>query len=75
MVDTMAPLPSFIRPTRMPRSGRPPVGAAPATGLPADDEVLLDAPDERLGPALVAAARGSYGPAAALLAGTRGRAE
>ncbi|MFC4332256.1 hypothetical protein ACFPC0_31715 [Streptomyces andamanensis] len=75
MVDTMALLPPFIRPTRMPRSGRPTAGAAPATGLPADDEVLLDAPDERLGPALVAAARGSHGPAAALLAGTRERAE
>jgi hypothetical protein len=37
--------------------------------------VLLDAPDERLGPALVAAARGRYGPVAELLAGTRERAE
>nr|WP_086723157.1 hypothetical protein [Streptomyces carpinensis] len=66
MVRTMALLPPFIRPTRMART-------APHTlaGLPADDEVLLDAPDERLGPALVAAAQGTYGPAAELLAATR----
>ncbi|MET8568663.1 hypothetical protein [Streptomyces sp. NPDC004783] len=40
---------------------------------PADDEadVLLDAPDDRLAPALVAAAGGDHGPAAALLAATR----
>jgi hypothetical protein len=37
--------------------------------------VLLDAPDARLGPALVAAARDDHGPAAALLAGTRAAAE
>ncbi|WP_399896903.1 hypothetical protein ACGH7X_10455 [Streptomyces sp. BBFR51] len=36
-----------------------------------DDDVLLDAPDDRLGPALVAAARGEHGLAAGLLAGTR----
>ncbi|MER7175678.1 hypothetical protein [Streptomyces mesophilus] len=42
-----------------------------AVGLPADDQVLLDAPDERLAPALVAAGRDEYGPAAALLAATR----
>jgi len=40
-------------------------------GLVPDDEVLLDAPDDRLSPALAAAGRGEYGPAAALLAGTR----
>jgi hypothetical protein len=40
-------------------------------GLVPDDEVLLDAPDDRLSPALVAAGRGEYGPAAALLAATR----
>ncbi|WP_202437647.1 hypothetical protein [Streptomyces sp. SID5910] len=53
------------------RSSRP--AAAPT----ADDEadVLLDAPDDRLAPALVAAARGEYGPVAALLAGTRENAE
>ncbi|MFI6940989.1 hypothetical protein ACIBI4_17075 [Streptomyces sp. NPDC050418] len=42
-----------------------------AEGLPGDDEVLLDAPDSRLSPALVAAGRDDYGPAAALLAATR----
>ncbi|MFE7977533.1 hypothetical protein [Streptomyces shenzhenensis] len=42
---------------------------------PADDEVLLDAPDERLAPALVAAGRGEYEPAAKLLATTREAAE
>ncbi|MFF4468548.1 hypothetical protein ACFYZ3_03205 [Streptomyces sp. NPDC001599] len=40
-----------------------------------DDDVLLDAPDDRLAPALVAAARGEHGPAARLLAGTRDNAE
>lgn len=40
-----------------------------------DDNVLLDAPDDRLAPALVAAARGDHGPAAALLAHTRENAE
>ncbi|WP_443051094.1 hypothetical protein [Streptomyces sp. JV185] len=51
---------------------RPAQGSA---GLPSDDEVLLDAPDERLSPALVAAALGEYGPAAKLLATTRDGAE
>ncbi|QDQ11022.1 hypothetical protein [Streptomyces spectabilis] len=46
-----------------------------ADGLPAADEVLLDVPDDRLGPALVAAGRGDYGPAAKLLATTREAAE
>ncbi|WP_415950889.1 hypothetical protein [Streptomyces sp. KLOTTS4A1] len=45
-----------------------------AAGLPGDDEVLLDAPDDRLAPALVAAGQGEYGPAAALLAATREQA-
>ncbi|WP_217143123.1 hypothetical protein [Streptomyces sp. AC627_RSS907] len=40
-----------------------------------DDDVLLDAPDDRLAPALVAAARGDHGPAADLLARTRQNAE
>ncbi|MGW4274486.1 hypothetical protein ACWEGQ_19470, partial [Streptomyces seoulensis] len=75
MVDTMALLPPFIRPTRMTRSARRPVAVLAADGLPADDEVLLDVPDDRLGPALVAAAQGAYGPAAVLLAATRERAE
>ncbi|WP_234342485.1 hypothetical protein [Streptomyces sp. NRRL B-3648] len=70
MVGTMALLPSFIRPTRMTkRSGRP------AARPPAGDEVVLDAPDDRLSPALVAAARGEYAAAAGLLAATRAAAE
>ncbi|MET9517131.1 hypothetical protein [Streptomyces sp. NPDC002994] len=44
-------------------------------GLLDDDEVLLDVPDERLGPTLVAAALGDHGPAAKLLAATREGAE
>ncbi|MFD9006018.1 hypothetical protein ACFV0T_34580 [Streptomyces sp. NPDC059582] len=66
----MALLPPFIRASRM-RSAAP----RPVAATHADDEVLLDAPDERLGPALVAAARGEYGPAARLLADTRAHAE
>ncbi|MFJ9727178.1 hypothetical protein ACIRP3_30915 [Streptomyces sp. NPDC101209] len=81
MVDTMAPL--FNRAARTTRSAPHPrsaplvdgSGPSAGPGLPADDEVLLDAPDDRLGPALVAAAHGEYAPAAALLAGTRARAE
>ncbi|MFE0133180.1 hypothetical protein ACFWY6_16650 [Streptomyces sp. NPDC059037] len=46
-----------------------------AAGLTPDDEVLLDVPDDRLGPALVAAGRGDHGPAAKLLAMTREAAE
>ncbi|MGW0820444.1 hypothetical protein [Streptomyces sp. NPDC002845] len=46
-----------------------------AVGLPADTEVLLDAPDDRLGPVLVAAGLGEYAPAAKLLAATREAAE
>ncbi|MFM9367344.1 hypothetical protein [Streptomyces sp. Da 82-17] len=44
-------------------------------GLPADDAVLLDAPDDRLAPALLAAGHGEFEPAAKLLAGTREAAE
>lgn len=69
MVGTMALLPTFIRPTRMKR-----IPSHPA-GPPAGDEVLLDAPDDRLGPALVAAGRGEYRAAAELLAATRAAAE
>ncbi|MFE9447696.1 hypothetical protein [Streptomyces sp. NPDC006739] len=69
MVGTMALLPPFIRPTRMKR-----IPSHPA-GVPAADEVLLDAPDDRLGPALVAAGRGEHGPAAELLAATRAAAQ
>jgi hypothetical protein len=67
MVDTMALLHPFSRTARASRATAPAVGAS----LPADDEVLLDAPDDRLGSALVAAARGEHGPVAALLADTR----
>ncbi|MET7474534.1 hypothetical protein ABZT17_09250 [Streptomyces sp. NPDC005648] len=78
MVDTMALLHPFSRAARTPRTAQHPAASAPpadAFGLPADDEVLLDAPDDRLGPALVAAARGEYGPVSALLTGTRARGE
>ena len=71
MVVTMALLHPFNRTARTARALQPLDGAS----LPADDEVLLDAPDDRLGHALVAAARGEHGPAAALLAGTRGSAD
>ncbi|MFE9805587.1 hypothetical protein ACFYRN_28535 [Streptomyces sp. NPDC005227] len=70
MVHTMALLRALIRTARMARNT-----SRLAVGLPADDEVLLDAPDERLGPALVAAGRGEYAPAAKLLAATRDSAE
>ncbi|WP_405847319.1 hypothetical protein OG211_07455 [Streptomyces niveus] len=46
-----------------------------ADGLPPDDAVLLDAPDDRLAPALVSAALGEYQPTAKLLATTRESAE
>ncbi|MEV4945833.1 hypothetical protein [Streptomyces sp. NPDC053755] len=46
-----------------------------AAVLPPDDDVLLDAPDGRLAPALVAAALADPGPAARLLAATREAAE
>nr|WSZ17890.1 hypothetical protein OH837_33490 [Streptomyces canus] len=64
MVDTMALLPPFIRASRIPPYHL-------TGGLSADDEVLLDVPDDRLGPALVAAGQGGYGCAAELLAATR----
>lgn len=70
MVRTMSYLRSLIGTTRWLRP-RP----QPATGLPCDNEVLLDFPDERLAPALVAAAGGEYEPAAKLLATTRDAAE
>ncbi|MGQ4390030.1 hypothetical protein [Streptomyces sp. SAS_270] len=66
----MALLRAFIRTARMARNT-----SRLAVGLPADDEVLLDAPDERLGPALVAAGGGDHAPAAKLLATTREAAE
>ncbi|GHH02353.1 hypothetical protein [Streptomyces lanatus] len=64
MVNTMASMLPFGRASRT-------TVKHPVAGLPADDEVLLDAPDDRLGPALVAAGQGDHEPAAALLAGTR----
>lgn len=70
MVCTMPFLRALLRSARVVR--RSPQGPA---ALPADDAVLLDAPDERLSPALVAAALGEYEPAAKLLATTRDGAE
>lgn len=70
MVGTMAMQLPFIRPSRMTRTASHPV-----SGPRADDEVLLDAPDARLSPALVAAARGDHGPASGLLRATRAAAE
>ncbi|MFF8552228.1 hypothetical protein ACF058_05160 [Streptomyces sp. NPDC015501] len=70
MVCTMAFLRALLRTARMARHGSP-----PAAGPAADDAVLLDAPDERLSPALVAAALGDYEPAARLLAATRDAAD
>ena len=70
MVDTMALLPPFGRASRTTRTVE-----HPAVGFPVDDEVLLDAPDDRLGPALVAAGRGAYDTAAELLATTRHEAQ
>jgi hypothetical protein len=69
MVDTMAPLPSFIRCALMNKRSARPAGR-PETG----DEAVLDAPDDRLSPALVAAGRGEYAAAAALLTTTRAAA-
>lgn len=68
---TMASLRALFRSAR---TARP--TPRPAHGpFPAEDEVLLDVPDDRLAPALVAAGQGAYGPAAALLAGTRAAAD
>ncbi|TQK43893.1 hypothetical protein FBY35_5370 [Streptomyces sp. SLBN-118] len=70
MVRTMSLLRALIRTARMIRH-TPQL----ADGLAPEETVLLDAPDERLGPALVAAALGEYEPAAKLLATTRESAE
>nr|WP_138902261.1 hypothetical protein [Streptomyces albidochromogenes] len=70
MDRTMSFLRALISTARMIRH-TPNLGA----GLPDDDEVLLDVPDERLGPTLVAAALGDHGPAAKLMATTREGAE
>ncbi|MER5630758.1 hypothetical protein CP967_25785 [Streptomyces nitrosporeus] len=71
MVCTMAFLRALLSSARASRHGRP----VPSAGLTADDAVLLDAPEERLSPALVAAALGEFGPAAELLAATREAAD
>ncbi|WP_328581686.1 hypothetical protein [Streptomyces sp. NBC_00370] len=70
MVRTMSLLRALISTARMVRHT-----PLLATGLPPDDAVLLDAPDERLAPALVSAALGEYEHAAKLLATTRESAE
>ncbi|MEV0982271.1 hypothetical protein [Streptomyces sp. NPDC049915] len=75
MVDTMALLLPFIRSGRMTPTAAHPAGPdADAPHVP-DDEVLLDAPDSRLAPVLVAVARGDHAPAAGLLGATRAAAE
>ncbi|MEU1088502.1 hypothetical protein ABZ401_17020 [Streptomyces sp. NPDC005892] len=70
MVCTMPSLRALLRTARRVRHS-PRLSA----GLPPADAVMLDAPDRRLSPALVAAAEGAYGPAAKLLAATRDAAE
>ncbi|MFE9247527.1 hypothetical protein [Streptomyces sp. NPDC007088] len=70
MVRTMHPLLALRRTARMIR-----LTAPLSDGLPADEEVLLDAPEPWLAPALVAAGTGVYEDAAKLLATTRERAE
>ncbi|MEV6554043.1 hypothetical protein AB0M57_35910 [Streptomyces sp. NPDC051597] len=50
-------------------------GSAVGADLPPDEAVTLDAPDGPMGDALAAVHAGDRGPAAALLAGTRERAE
>lgn len=72
MNPTMALLSGLARAPR-PRKNTSPGFSPRASGLPADDDVLLDVPEEPLGPALVAAGQGRYGPAADLLADTRAR--
>ncbi|MET9590234.1 hypothetical protein ABZY45_04595 [Streptomyces sp. NPDC006516] len=66
MVCTMAFLRALLTSARAFR-----YGPGLSAGLPSDDAVLLDAPDERLSPALVAAALGDFEPAAKLMATTR----
>ncbi|WP_241741041.1 hypothetical protein [Streptomyces sp. L2] len=70
MVDTMALLPAFLRSSRSVRRASRLAGRTSA-----EDEPVLDGADDRLSPALVAAGRGEYGPAAALLATTRSARE
>lgn len=70
MVRTMSLIRALISTARMLRHT-----PRLADGLPPDDAVLLDAPDDRLAPALVSAALGEYEQAAKLLATTRESAE
>ncbi|MFC5151473.1 hypothetical protein [Streptomyces amakusaensis] len=70
MVRTMSLLRALLRTARMIRHT-----PRLADGLPPDGAVLLDAPDERIGPTLVAAAGGEFEPAAELLAATREAAQ
>ncbi|GGJ95783.1 hypothetical protein GCM10011583_29240 [Streptomyces camponoticapitis] len=70
MVRTMSLIRALISTARMVRHT-----PRLAEGLPPDDAVLLDAPDDRLAPALVSAALGEYEHAAKLLATTRESAE
>ncbi|MFF5568591.1 hypothetical protein ACFY7Z_12165 [Streptomyces sp. NPDC012623] len=70
MVRTMSFLRALISTARMVRHT-----SHLAAGLPPDHEVLLDAPDDRLAPALVSAALGEYDRAAEVLAATRESAE
>jgi predicted RNase H-like HicB family nuclease len=58
-----------------PRADRAVAGPSADDREPFDDDLLLDAPDDRIAPALVAAAQGAYAPAAELLAATREGAE
>ncbi|MFF0449495.1 hypothetical protein ACFYT4_24300 [Streptomyces sp. NPDC004609] len=73
MVRTMSLLRALMRTARMIRPEPQPGDAS--WGLTPDEAVLLDAPDERMAPTLVAAALGEWEPAAKMLAGTRGAAE
>nr|WP_236245336.1 hypothetical protein [Streptomyces sp. CC210A] len=75
MGGTMSLLRSLLSRPRPVRHAAPPADEPSASGLAPDDAVLLDVPDERLGPALVAAARGDHAPAAALMAATRRSAD
>jgi hypothetical protein len=70
MVRTMSLIRALIRTARMIRHT-----PRLTDCLAPDEAVLLDAPDDRLGPVLVAAAVGEYEPAAELLATTRESAE
>jgi hypothetical protein len=70
MVHTMRPLLALRRAARMARHTAP-----LADGLPADEDLLLDAPEPWLAPALVAAGSGDPETAAKLLATTRERGQ